>query len=422
MKRISLNKQALIIFSITIIISIFIFILFLRNRLNPTFVDTNNKRLLEHLISSDKNNINRKDKEGYGLIIIDINEYRSDNLSIIFSNNEYYIKQIINYYQNNKNLSELPLSYSIQDKYYSFGIKEDNIVKIAVSNNTYIESLHNETTKNILIIFLPTLVLGNLIILLWSSMNSRRIIKIKNEVEKNNFVNISKLKIEDEISSLAISIFKMQKQISENEKTKQEMLQNISHDFKTPISVIKSYSEAILDNIEDVKSINIILKQTDILKKKVYDLLQLTKLEYLKQEKDLEDVNIEPIIMNIVQNYKHHKNIEIITNLETTIFKGFIDNYYSIVNNIIENALRYVKTKIVITLKNNELSIFNDGDIIDKETLDKMFLPYEKGNKGDFGLGMSIVRRTLSNFNMDIKVYNRADGVEFIIRKRDINE
>ena len=84
-------------------------------------------------------------------------------------------------------------------------------------------------------------------------------------------------------------------------------------------------------------------------------------------------------------------------------------------NNIIDNAKRYAKTKIKIVLRKDRLRIYNDGEHIDEKFLDNIFKPYEKGSKGEFGLGMSIVKKTVDFFGLDLKVVNEPVGVSFII-------
>ena len=44
-----------------------------------------------------------------------------------------------------------------------------------------------------------------------------------------------------------------------------------------------------------------------------------------------------------------------------------------------------------------------------------MFTPYEKGVKGEFGLGLSIVKKTLHLLNYDINIKNEKNGVRFTI-------
>ena len=61
------------------------------------------------------------------------------------------------------------------------------------------------------------------------------------------------------------------------------MYQNISHDFKTPLTVIKSYIEAIEDGVESEKDgLKIIKQEIKKLETKVHSLLYLNKLTYFK--------------------------------------------------------------------------------------------------------------------------------------------
>ena len=87
----------------------------------------------------------------------------------------------------------------------------------------------------------------------------------------------------------------------------------------------------------------------------------------------------------------------------------------AIIDNILNNFMRYAKNKIKITVKNNKIILYNDGPNIDKDVLNNIFTPYEKGVRGVFGLGLSIVKKTLSFLNYDISIENEKNGVKFII-------
>lgn len=87
----------------------------------------------------------------------------------------------------------------------------------------------------------------------------------------------------------------MRQEIEQNERTKQEMFQNLSHDFKTPITVIKSYAEAIEDGIADVKDTTIIIEQTKKLEQKVNRLLEYNKLEYIDTTKPLVEIKMKKL-------------------------------------------------------------------------------------------------------------------------------
>lgn len=87
----------------------------------------------------------------------------------------------------------------------------------------------------------------------------------------------------------------------------------------------------------------------------------------------------------------------------------------AIIDNIISNFIRYADKEITITVKNGKITLFNDGPNIDKNVLNNIFTPYEKGVKGEFGLGLSIVKKTLHLLNYDINIKNEKNGVRFTI-------
>ena len=89
--------------------------------------------------------------------------------------------------------------------------------------------------------------------------------------------------------------------------------------------------------------------------------------------------------------------------------------WQAIIDNILNNFMRYARTKIKITVKNNKIILYNDGPNIDKTVLNNIFTPYEKGVNGVFGLGLSIVKKTLLLLNYDINITNEKNGVKFII-------
>ena len=88
----------------------------------------------------------------------------------------------------------------------------------------------------------------------------------------------------------------------------------------------------------------------------------------------------------------------------------------AIIDNILNNFIRYANKTVKITIKNNKIVFYNDGPNIDDSVLNNIFTPYEKGIKGVFGLGLSIVKKTLQFLEYDISIENVKNGVKFIIK------
>lgn len=308
--------------------------------------------------------------------------------------------------------------------YYYYSIHTGDELRVAVANETYLLKFRNEMMISIITIFLLSFALIALIIFVWSSIVVRKITKLKTKIDNidnDNFNHNINYKSDDEIKVLATSIEDMRLSLKAQEEYKNNMYQNISHDFKTPLTVIKSYVEAVEDGVEDKdKALSVIKEQTDKLEKKVYSLLYLNKLEYLKEKKQdtYSEIDISEVINNSIEKFKHQrKDVKITANIDKSKFIGTYDLWETIVDNILNNFIRYANKEIKITVKNSRIVLYNDGPSIDEELKDNIFNPFKKGIKGQFGLGLSIVKKTLALLNYDISIENNKKGVSFIIKK-----
>jgi len=302
--------------------------------------------------------------------------------------------------------------------YFRFQRRSDSDFTIVFTGDDYLSVTNTRFSAIVLASLIAIILLGNITILLWSRITVDRVKKLQDEVAqltKNNYRVPIMMEGFDEITDLAHTIEKMRREIESSDNIKQEMLQNISHDFKTPIAVIRSYAEAIADGISEPNEAEIVIKQADLLNQKVKQLLELNKLEYLKDPSHFEVVKLKELIKSIVDQQKYRTHVDIKTDLDDSTYFATKENLMTVFNNILDNALRYAKTEIKITLKQKRLTFYNDGEPISERFIEQLFKPYEKGDKGQFGLGMSIVQKTCEHFNLTLSVRNVDPGVEFII-------
>lgn len=289
---------------------------------------------------------------------------------------------------------------------------------LTISMGKYQDRLGTPINNIIIIGFISIILLGNGIILLWSSITVEKIKNLEMAVSRLSSDEYKKpIKIDgsDELTDLGEAIEKMRIEILQNEKVKHDILQNISHDIKTPISVIQSYAEAIIDGVSDPSEASVILEQTKILSRQAKQLIEWNKLEYIKNSKEFVLIDIKEVINDVVNNHKYYNKIDFELDLDNSKYLGIKENYYSAFSNLVDNALRYAETTIKITLKNEKLTFYNDGEHIADEFIGQIFKPYEKGHKGQFGLGMTIVQKTLTSFNLKLTIQNEDKGVSFII-------
>lgn len=352
------------------------------------------------------------------LYIIDQKIVTSDNLTEVmgFDNPLFIIKKI-------KNNTYGKFIYK-HNTYYYYTIKAEQVTKIALTNDTYINKTKADILAAILPIVLGTLLIVGLILVIWSSIIIYKIDKLKSKVDNidnEDYNHTIDFKANDEIKSLGYTIEDMRISLKSQGEYRNQMYQNISHDFKTPLTVIKSYIEAVHDEVEDKdKALQVIEEQTEKLENKVHSLLYLNKLDYLKDSKPkIEKIDMEKLINDEVSKFKwKRKDVEFIVEYDhKSVYFGTVEHWETILDNLLNNFMRYASTTIKINAKQNKIILYNDGSNIDNDLLEGIFTPFRKGIKGEFGLGLSIVKKTLCIIGYDINIKNEKKGVTFIITR-----
>lgn len=312
--------------------------------------------------------------------------------------------------------------------YYYMITKINNSTKYIVSlvDSNYSASLITSLRNQIIYIQYGFFVVFALVMVLWVFTLINPLKKIKNYIDNIKDRKESELTIqrEDEIGVVFKALVAMKEDLDKQESIKEEMIHNISHDLKTPIALIQTYAQSIKDGIypygDKDSSIDIILENADRLEHKVKSFLYLNRLDYLQgEDNELTTFAIKELIEKIVLQMDLLKpDIRLETDLEDVTFIGDEEHWRVAIENIIENASRYAKSLIKITLKKDYLEIYNDGETIDETTLPYLFDPYVKGIKGQFGLGLSIVSKIASMFQYTVSAHNQEIGVSFIFEKK----
>lgn len=434
MKKLKLSHQITIIFIVAFLITSALLGVFITRRLDSIYEDNVFERLeafgkslrLAHDISSYESAEN-----------ISFISYNSQDKSYFASDNiaehvdEDAVKLLINkaaaqedYITRYENIVDGRTIFYAVLNYQGFFDIQSGDVFIVLTDGTMKSQMVANTTLQIILACLLAFAFGYLIIILWITRLINDTKKISNglkNIGNNHYKRKIQTKRKDEIGELVSSIELMRKMIIENEKNKQEIIQGVSHDLKTPIAIIGSYAQALDDNMCDTKeAVDIITKQCAKLNAKVTQLLNLTRLSYIDiNNKTVGYTNIKELIREISRLYSYQTDVEIELNLASAEFFGDKESWLIAVQNIMDNAIRYAKHKIVIDLAEGELSISNDGKHIDTDTLATIFSAYKKGEEGKFGLGMSIVKRTVDLFGYDVSAENLDDdGACFRITRK----
>ncbi|GCD12799.1 sensor histidine kinase [Clostridium tagluense] len=336
--------------------------------------------------------------------------------------------------------------------------------KITIARNSFVKEVNNKTIIAI-ICFIAVLMIIYVVVILLLNRKFNKPIKLLVE-GMNNFAtgegNTVKYESKDEIGEIITNFNTMKKDIEDKrktietqQKTKEYMISAISHDLKTPLTAIRAYSEAIInekdsDMVKIKNKASVILNKSDYMKKMIDDLLMYNLLT-TDYEMNFVEVEGHELFEMLFSGYAEdcEKN-EIKLSTEISLQgKCTVDvsQMTRVVDNLMSNALRYtpknghiymgafsMKDKNLtqwlsykdieeIKLHKNEgciLLIKNEGVCISKEDKNKVFLPFYQGDDSrskkastGVGLGLSIVNLVIERHEGEVMIFSEGNSTIF---------
>lgn len=222
----------------------------------------------------------------------------------------------------------------------------------------------------------------------------------------------------EELSILAESLKQMKEDLQMAEMEERQFLQATSHDLKTPLMVIKGYAQALMDGmpIEGEAPEQVIMNETIRLERKVKQLIHLNTLAYaLDHKKEKDEIQIDRILNRLIEKFKVvNPNLNFESQVINFSFQGDADALMIAFENILDNQVRYAKSQIKVTLRGNQLLMSNDGPHFDQDP-ESLFEIYKKGQAGQFGLGLAITKKVFDAHGINIKAFDKKEGVCFEI-------
>lgn len=222
---------------------------------------------------------------------------------------------------------------------------------------------------------------------------------------------------------------------------KNDFISNMTHEFKTPISTISLACEAMTDkdligesNIEPlapfVKMVNDENKRLGSLVERILQSAVLDKGEIkLKREKlELNEIVANSVSKSRMRIEAAHGTIDLNLDCGLFYFKSDMIHTTNIINNLLDNAIKYSKEAPQISVKTKKLKdsyqviVTDKGIGIKNEHLDRIFEKLYRvptGNVHDvkgFGLGLSYVKAIVDMEGWSIDVSSKfGEGSTFIL-------
>lgn len=218
------------------------------------------------------------------------------------------------------------------------------------------------------------------------------------------------------------------------DKQRREFLSNVSHELKTPLALISGYAEGLKECInEDAESrdfyCEVIMDEADKMNRMVKKLLTLNQLESGNETVTMERFNLTELIQGVLHSMDILLEQSGITVTECPKEPVYVwaDEFMTeeVVTNYLSNAIHYAKEpgKIAVRCEDRgnivRISVFNTGNPIPEEELDKIWGKFYKVDKartreyGGSGIGLSIVKAIMESFHRQCGVENETNGVTF---------
>lgn len=273
---------------------------------------------------------------------------------------------------------------------------------------------------------------------------------VKN-IKTQKYLNPIDVKGGDEIAQLAEDINTMSERLKENyekekkqEETKNELIVAVSHDLKTPLTSIIGYLELLNKDREyftekQEEFLKVAYEKSENLKKLIEELFEYTKLlnNYVKLDKV--PFNIAILVNQIVGEHvlflsEKNINVEIECAKNELVCEIDMQKFIRVIENLASNVEKYgyrnSTFKIIMweDQKNVKLSFINEGDIISKDDLNKIFdemYRIDKSRNAEVegsGLGLPISKKIIELHKGRIWAESNGNKINFNIELPKVSE
>lgn len=209
--------------------------------------------------------------------------------------------------------------------------------------------------------------------------------------------------------------------ITEQEKlelARREFVANVSHELRTPLTTIKSYLEALDEDVISQpqtasRFVQVAKNETERMIRLISDLLQLSRLDSKQLLIKKLQVRVNDILEEVADRFAiqlRQKNIKLELNISSNIEYIYVDRdkIDQVLDNLMSNAIKYTPEKgnIIVSViqknkKNIEILVKDNGIGIPKKELTRIFERFYRVDKarsrnmGGTGLGLSIAKEII---------------------------
>ena len=258
-----------------------------------------------------------------------------------------------------------------------------------------------------------------------------------NQVRKGDLDTRVAVQGYDEIANLGISFNMMTEHIGRLIEAQRELTRAVSHELRTPVARIRFGMEMLADTDDydsRMKQTEMIDKDIEALNSLIDEIMTYAKLEQGTPSLKFEPISIRDVLEQVIKETEMIKGDKKITSMLPAADTKVIAEYrylHRVVQNFVVNALRHCNGTIHVSggIRNNMayVCVEDDGAGIAERDRQKVFEAFARlddsrtrasGDKGGYGLGLSIVSRIAYWFKGSVQVDESPSlgGARFIMQ------
>jgi signal transduction histidine kinase len=216
---------------------------------------------------------------------------------------------------------------------------------------------------------------------------------------------------QDEVADLARSVNAMAAGLQRSKGLEQQFLLSVSHDLRTPLTSIRGYAEAISDGAGDPRRhAQVILGESKRLERLVADLLDLARLQAHSFTLASTPVDLSQVATSAAEGFRpgaaeRGLRLDVLATATGSI-RADPDRLAQAIANIIENALKYARSTVLVGTAEtaSSLTLFVDDDGPGIATADlahvfeRLYVARHDSSRSESGsgLGLAIVRELVT--------------------------
>ncbi len=212
-----------------------------------------------------------------------------------------------------------------------------------------------------------------------------------------------------ETRELAGDFNRMTAEVAAGRAALRDFLLDASHELRTPLTSVRGFSQALVDGTieseaEQARAVEIIQRETERVLRLVNELSDLARLESGQGRLEPAPVDVAEALRDAAETFgpaADAASVRLEPQPEADLPAALVDpdRLTQVLDNLIDNALRHAGagSRVLLTARRFgpsfiEVAVTDDGPGIPREELDNVFERFNRGARGNSGLGLAICR------------------------------